>query len=498
MIDESNPIEHNYVTQPCFPFDLSCSPALRHTHHTHHGLKAQNRINPSAHHFQPSQLHLSTPFDLSLISRHPQKLGLRRMKKSHNLADLARVKIKSYHEIVMTVDTDPSLPKFADFPKEIRLKIWEEYANNLTPRDIPVWRLRNPFIHSSTSCYINVYDHISKRLQLIPLSSGSVRHYDFKWACPQPDILYINSEARKVGLSIYTQESLNGTICSKMNWEPGSETGPATIYRHINGMDRIMPMYDFSNGHETFWIEHEHQLEGRIALNAFLYDLDPNQPVLSSDTMLMLMKSSLTARERRELYDKEVAKAWAAVIPSTAIPPPTRTLGHFHPFNIKEITIYYRTESLIGVKEFKWTNISENHLHDYEGYQEMLNMKRAIKIAYQYWELQRYRTWVHYTGHMNPQITAELVEDLNTSEFKKHIGKISYLLLTMTRDNPGLQEKYKSRMEYKMANPRRSWNERMEEMWEERVPVLPKIQFAVCGKKEGGLKGVVRPPGFKL
>ncbi|KAF5870607.1 uncharacterized protein Bfra_009996 [Botrytis fragariae] len=471
MIDESTPIEQNYVTQPCFPFDLTYRPAL---HHTHHGLKAQNRINPSAHHFQPPQLHLSSPFDVSLISRHPQKLGLRRMKKSDNLASLARAEINSYREIVMRNDTNPSFPKFADFPKEIRLKIWEEYANNLTPRDIPVWRLRNPFVHSSTSCYINIYDHISKRLQLIPLSSGSVRHYDFKWVCPQPDILYINSEARKVGLNIYTQESLNGAFCSKMNWELGSETGPATIYRHINGLDR------------------------RIALNAFLYDLDPNQPVLSSDTMLMLMKSSSTARERRELYDIEVAKAWAAVIPSTAIPPPGRTLGHFHPFHVKEVTIYYRTESLMGVKEFKWTSISENHLHDYEGYQAMVNMKRAVKIAYQYWELQRYRTWVHYTGHMDPHTTAELVEDLDTPEFKKRIGTMSYLLLTMTRDNPGLQEKYRSRMEYKMANPRRIWNERMEEVWEERVPVLPRIQFAVCGRKEGGLKGVVRPPGFKL
>ncbi|TGO84065.1 hypothetical protein BPOR_0554g00010 [Botrytis porri] len=478
MIDESTPIEQNYVTQPYFPLDLTCRAALHHTHHTHHGLKTQNRITPSAYHFQPSRLHLSSPFDLSLISRHPQKLGLRRMKKSDNLAGLARAEIKSYHEIIMKndteTDTEPSFPNFADFPKEIRLKIWEEYANNLPPRDVPVWRLRNPFVHSSTSCYINIYDHISKRLQLIPLSSGSERHYDFKWVCPQPDILYINSEARKVGLNIYTQESLNGTFCSKMDWELGSETGPATIYRHINGLDRIMPMYDFSNGHETFWIEHEHQLEGRIALNAFLYDLDPNQPVLSSNTMLMLMKSSSTARERREVYDIEVAKAWAAVIPSTAIPPPGRTL------------------------EFKWTSISENHLYDYEGYQAMVNMKRAVKIAYRYWELQRYRTWVHYTGHMDPQTTAELLAGLDTPEFRKQIGNMSYVLLKMTRDNPGLQDKYKSRMEYKMANPRRSWSERMEELWEERVPVLPKIQFAVCGRKEGGLKGVVRPPGFKL
>ncbi|KAM0156279.1 hypothetical protein ACHAQE_006410 [Botrytis cinerea] len=495
MIEESDSIQQNYVTQPCFPFDLTYRPTLP---HTHHGFKAQNRIFPSGHQFQSSRLHLSSPLDVSLISRLPQKLGLRRMKKSDNLAGLARAEIKSYREIVMRNDTDFSFPKFANFPKEIRLKIWEEYANNLPPRDIPVWRLRNPYVHSSGSCYINIYDHNSKRLQLIPLSSGSERHYDFKWVCPQPDILYINSEARKVGLRIYTQESLNGTNCSKMNWELGSETGPATIYRHINGMDRIMPMFDFSNGHEIFWVEHEHQLEGRIALNAFLYDLDPNQPVLSSDTMLMLMKSFSTAQERRKLYDIEVAKAWGAVIPSTAIPPPSRTLGNFHPFNVKEITIYYRTESLIGVKEFKWTTISEDHLHDYEGYQSMLNMQRAVKIAYQYWELQRYRNWVHYTGHIDPQTTAALVADLDTPEFKKRIGKMSYLLLTMTRDNEGLQAKYKSRMEYKMANPRRCWNDRMEEVWEKRVPVLPKIQFAICARKEGGLKGVVRPPGFKL
>ncbi|KAJ8062948.1 hypothetical protein OCU04_008195 [Sclerotinia nivalis] len=484
-------IKQSCVAQPGSPFDIPCHCALHRTQHdSKQSASAQNRISLPASQSQCSRIHhLTSRLDFSQISRLPCKFRLRRMKKSGNLASLIKAKIKPHYEIV-TRNHELYFPKFAVLPIELRLQIWEEYLANATPRDIPVWRVKNPHIHSSTSRYINIYDHNSNRVQSFPLKNGLERHHDFKWVCPQPDILYINSEARQVGLKVYTQQSLNGTICSKKSWEIGSETGPATIYRHINGMDRIMPMYDFSNGHNNFWHEHEHQLEGRIALNAFLYDLDPNQPILPRETPFMPASDSFIARGRRENYDIEVPRALAAVVPSTGISPASRAIGHSHPFYIKEITIYYNTESLIGVKDFTWSTIDTNNLTSYPGSQAMLNMERAIKSTYQHWELQRYRHWVHYTNHMKPSTLSELLTALDTPETKKKLGNTVWLLLVMTRDNPLLREKYAARMAHKIAHPRRVWSQRLEEVWEVRVPVLPRIGFAVCGVAEKGLLGL--------
>lgn len=274
---------------------------------------------------------LASRLGFSQISRLVHRLG-RYRKRNPSV-------VKPYCYLITNNNDYSYFPKFPELPIELRLKIWKYYAESLAPRDVPVWCVRNPNFHRNTIRCINFYDSDAKLTQ-------SLHTYEFKWVCPQPPMLFINAEARDIALKYYTQNSFNGTISSKK--AVSSATGPATIYRHINGKDRIMPMFDRSHAHDHFWIEHKQHLEGRVALNAFLYDLDPNQPVLPRKPLRST--DPFTARERRELYDLQVAQAWAAVVPSTALPPRSRAIGHSHPYYIDEITIYYRADSLMGIK----------------------------------------------------------------------------------------------------------------------------------------------------
>lgn len=308
----------------------------------------QNRMLMTAPRVEISRLrrfasHLSF-FQTKLLRNH---LGLRRMKKSDNLSGLVKAEAEPYFQIVSGSDNDYHFPQFAKFPVEIRLQIWKDYAKSLGPRDIPVWRIRNSRIDLATQLKVRFYDHQGNHVTF-PIENRRQRHYDFNWSCPQPDILFINLEARQIGLEFYTQESLYGTP-SFEDYKDESQTGPATIYRHRNGLDRIMPMFDLAHGHDHFWHEHKHQLEGLVALNAFLYDLNPDQPILPIEPSFK-STDPFFAREARERHALETAKAWAAVIPSTERSPAGRAIGDSIPFKVREITIYYRTDSLKGIK----------------------------------------------------------------------------------------------------------------------------------------------------
>ncbi|QSZ36113.1 hypothetical protein DSL72_007238 [Monilinia vaccinii-corymbosi] len=430
------------------------------------------------------------------IPRLRNHIGLRRVKKSGNLSGLIKAEVEPYCQIVRRSDNDYRFPQFAKFPIEIRLQIWNEYAQSLGPRDIPVWRVRNPRRDLATQLTIKFYDHNGNHVQF-PLEDGLQHHRDFTWSCPQPDILFINFEARQVGLKFYTQESLHGTPYPKKAYTADSKTGPATIYRHRNGLDRIMPMFDLSNGHEHFWDEHKHQLEGLVALNAFLYDLDPNQPILPREPPFMSTDPFL-AREARERYALEVAKAWAAVVPSTDRAPASRAIGNTSPFNISEILIYYRTDSLKGVKDLNFGIIDEKHLSCYEGCQAMCNMKRAIKCSYQRWDSLRYNFWIRYTNNMLPETYNGLIAALSNPEAQAKFYRTQWLCLTMVRDSPLLQQKYAARLAFQTANPRGHWLPHLEASWERRVPILPKIQFAICRVNRAGISGIVRPAAYKL
>ncbi|ESZ95628.1 hypothetical protein SBOR_3976 [Sclerotinia borealis F-4128] len=514
-------IEHHCVAEPNCHHDIHCRCTIHHNQPVHkQSSSTHDRATPQAANIQGSRVQrFVSRSNLVRMPHLHQSLGLRRMKKSSNLAGLIKADVEPYCQTTTRISNDSDFPQFADFPVELRLKIWKEYLENMGPRDVPVWRVRKShtdiYANVSTTLKFKIYNPDGSLVKWFPLKDGLQSQYNFKWVCPQPDVLFINSEARQIGLKYYTQQSLYGTTCSKMSYEPGSETGASTIYRHINGKDRIMPMFDLSNAHDNFWIEHEHQLEGRIALNAFLYDLDPNQPVIPPAGLFMPTTDPFIARERRQRREIEVARAWAAVVPSTALSPSSRTIGYSHPFHIKEVTIYYRTNSLIGIKgifplspkssitnsfhlDFSWGTIEKKHLNDYEGCQAMRNMERAIKTAYRYWDMQRYRHWVHYTKHMQPDTLAGLVAALSTPETQIKLPRTEHLLLTMTAKSPLLQQKYAARMAHKIAFPRGHWPQRLEDTWEVKIPILPKIQFAICRVANPGMAGMVRPAGYKL
>ncbi|CAD6447487.1 ed3a3fcd-d3a2-41fc-8c3e-afd8b95f28b3 [Sclerotinia trifoliorum] len=89
------------------------------------------------------------------------------------------------------------------------------------------------------------------------------------------------------------------------------------------------------------------------------------------------------ARGRCENYDIEVATA-STIVPSTNIPPASRTISYSHPFYIKGITIYYHTESLLRVKTFTWAPINPNNLSSTPKSQAMLTMQETIESTYQH------------------------------------------------------------------------------------------------------------------
>ncbi|EDN99510.1 predicted protein [Sclerotinia sclerotiorum 1980 UF-70] len=80
---------------------------------------------------------------------------MRQMKKSSNLVSLIKTEIKPRCEVV-TRNEESSFLRFAELPRELRLQIWEEYLANAPPRDILVWRVKNPKIHWSTTRDINI------------------------------------------------------------------------------------------------------------------------------------------------------------------------------------------------------------------------------------------------------------------------------------------------------------------------------------------------------
>ncbi|RAL67095.1 hypothetical protein DID88_007875 [Monilinia fructigena] len=160
------------------------------------------------------------------------------------------------------------------------------------------------------------------------------------------------------------------------------------------------------------------------------------------------------AREARERHALEIAKAWAAVIPSTERAPADRAIGDSIPFKVSEITIYYRTDSLKGIKELNLGIIDEKYLNYYEGYQAMRNMEKAIKCSYQRWDSLRYHFWMRYTNNMLPETYDTLIASLSTPETKVKLYRTQLLCLEMVRDSPLLQQKYAARLAFQTTNPR--------------------------------------------
>lgn len=148
--------------------------------------------------------------------------------------------------------------------------------------------------------------------------------------------------------------------------------------------------------------------------------------------------------------------------------------------------------------DFTWGIIDELRLDYYEGSQAMRNMERAVKCAYERWESLRYNYWIRYTDYMNPETFDELMADLSSPELANELYHSQLLCLQMVRDSPLLQRKYAARLAHRLAHPRTQWPARLEARWETRVPVLPKIQFAICRVANAGMTGIVRPAAYKL
>lgn len=128
----------------------------------------------------------------------------------------------------------------------------------------------------------------------------------------------------------------------------------------------------------------------------------------------------------------------------------------------------------------------------------MRNMEKAIKCSYQRWDSLRYDFWMRYTNNMLPETYDTLIAALSKPETKMKLYCTQLLCLEMVRDSPLLQQKYAARLAFQIANPRGNWLLRQETLWERRVPILPKIQFAVCRVTNSGMTGVVRPSAYKL